>query len=225
MSWLPLTEFFICGGRPQGICKSDSRAIALANARLNAEQHRVNARRWYAANPERTKARITKWRTANPERLIEHNRTPAKRAKSREYMRSRIGTEEYRAYQRAYKKRTGKGTTDKAERRARVRNATVEKVSRHDVITRDGLICYLCAITLTWDSATLDHVIPLARGGSHSLDNLRVCCGTCNRRKHTRTLDEYRAYLRIQPYDVLPVWPVPDPAIAVSRAPGLDSRP
>ena len=35
----------------------------------------------------------------------------------------------------------------------------------------------------TW-TFSLDHHVPLALGGTHSLDNLRPCCEPCNRAKH-----------------------------------------
>ena len=58
------------------------------------------------------------------------------------------------------------------------------------LIDRDGLACYLCGKTCTkedkrWgtfgpDYPTIDHVIPLSKGGSHTWDNVKVACGECN---------------------------------------------
>jgi len=42
-----------------------------------------------------------------------------------------------------------------------------------------GNKCYLCGA----DAEETDHVIPLARGGSHWPSNLRPICGKCNREK------------------------------------------
>lgn len=41
-------------------------------------------------------------------------------------------------------------------------------------------------------SKTLDHVIPLSRGGTHSADNVIVCCASCNTSKGARTLEEWK---------------------------------
>lgn len=37
--------------------------------------------------------------------------------------------------------------------------------------------------------------MPLARGGSNSIDNILPACGRCNRRKHLMTEEEFRARL------------------------------
>lgn len=49
-----------------------------------------------------------------------------------------------------------------------------------------GNCCVCCGIT---DKLTADHVMPLSRGGSNSIDNLQPLCGLCNSRKHTQTVD------------------------------------
>ena len=40
-------------------------------------------------------------------------------------------------------------------------------------------------------TVTQDHLIPLSRGGSHTLSNVVPCCKSCNSKKHARTLLEY----------------------------------
>lgn len=42
----------------------------------------------------------------------------------------------------------------------------------------------------------VEHRIPLARGGSNSIDNILRACGRCNVRKHTLTEEEFRERLR-----------------------------
>lgn len=43
--------------------------------------------------------------------------------------------------------------------------------------------CVYCAARLDQFTATLDHVVPLARGGSHDPGNLVAACAPCNRMK------------------------------------------
>jgi len=48
------------------------------------------------------------------------------------------------------------------------------------LIERDGYECKGCA---TQDDLTLDHVVPISRGGSDDPDNLQLLCQSCNSRK------------------------------------------
>lgn len=51
------------------------------------------------------------------------------------------------------------------------------------IFARDGHQCLICQATT---DLTVDHIIPLARGGSNDDDNLRTLCRSCNSRKGAR---------------------------------------
>ena len=83
-------------------------------------------------------------------------------------------------------------------RRALRAGATVEKFESIEVFERDGWICGLCAQSvdraLSWphpQSASLDHVLPLSRGGPHSKANTQLAHLSCNLIKGAR-IDETR---------------------------------
>jgi 5-methylcytosine-specific restriction endonuclease McrA len=59
-----------------------------------------------------------------------------------------------------------------------------------EIIERDGLDCHLCGrpvdMDLAWphrDSKSVDHVIPLSRGGEHVLANCALAHMGCNSSK------------------------------------------
>jgi len=51
------------------------------------------------------------------------------------------------------------------------------------VVRRDGQVCAQCRTVVKDDEIEFDHVIPVARGGPTTVENLRVLCRTCNRKK------------------------------------------
>ncbi len=53
--------------------------------------------------------------------------------------------------------------------------------------TRQDGLCYLCNAELG-SSFEIDHVIPLIRGGTNKLSNLRACCRHCNRVKKDKII-------------------------------------
>lgn len=77
-----------------------------------------------------------------------------------------------------------------ARRRARKAGATVGVVDPVAVFDRDGWKCHLCGEkilkSVRWPdrrAGSLDHVIPLSRGGEHSMANVRASHLLCNMQK------------------------------------------
>lgn len=71
-------------------------------------------------------------------------------------------------------------------------------LSRKNIIQRDGRRCAYCGrndIPLT-----VDHIIPKAKGGTDSWDNLVCACFVCNNKKGDRTPEEAGFQLRTKPY-------------------------
>jgi 5-methylcytosine-specific restriction endonuclease McrA len=58
-----------------------------------------------------------------------------------------------------------------------------KKAMRRTALRDCGQRCVYCATRLDQRTATLDHVVPLARGGAHDPGNLVTACGPCNRLK------------------------------------------
>jgi 5-methylcytosine-specific restriction endonuclease McrA len=76
-----------------------------------------------------------------------------------------------------------------SRRRALVRAATVGEVDYGAILERDGMVCHICRDDIpTLDDLHFDHVIPIARGGEHSMGNIRPAHAECNLRKHAKTI-------------------------------------
>ena len=54
---------------------------------------------------------------------------------------------------------------------------------RKYVFERDKYQCKCCGKTNRETHLTIDHIIPLARGGQNDISNLQTLCRTCNQRK------------------------------------------
>ncbi len=55
--------------------------------------------------------------------------------------------------------------------------------------------CYWCGLRVAGKKAHMDHIIALAKGGSHSIENLCISCSNCNQRKNAKTLEQWNASL------------------------------
>ena len=56
--------------------------------------------------------------------------------------------------------------------------------------------CYYCGKVFKPGDLTMDHIVPLARGGRSTKDNLVACCKECNTRKKTLLPMEWEEYMR-----------------------------
>ena len=60
---------------------------------------------------------------------------------------------------------------------------------RYEVYKKYDDYCTYCHVRFRGDK-TIDHVIPVSRGGSNDIENLVVCCRSCNSTKGVKSLEE-----------------------------------
>ena len=134
---------------------------------------------WQQANRDRVNEASRRYRTKYPERRASQNRSYKNR--NREHVRI-------------------KSRKDSLARAARVRGATiVERFSLQEIAERDGWRCHICGKRVRKDigdtrrdsrAATMDHLIPVSKGGPHSRDNVALAHRGCNSRKGVRAVGE-----------------------------------
>lgn len=100
----------------------------------------------------------------------------------------------YREIVRKYRAGNGRlKTTEYAQlRRVRKLGTQVEIVDYAAILAVHGRVCYLCGLPIPEGRRQLhfDHVVPLARGGTHTEDNIRPTHARCNYRKGKKLLAE-----------------------------------
>lgn len=63
--------------------------------------------------------------------------------------------------------------------------------TRSYVLNRDEHTCQTCGAT---ENLTIDHIIPLAEGGTNDISNFQTLCQSCNSRKGRRMSDRNQRY-------------------------------
>jgi 5-methylcytosine-specific restriction endonuclease McrA len=130
----------------------------------NREAKRAAEKRRRALDPAKSAARVLAWRKANRTRFNAGAR--ALRAAS---------PEKYRAQKRASEQKR------RASRSTCTANApTPEQMA---TLTAPGVVCFYCEVA---PATSIDHVIPLARGGAHELGNMVGACQSCNSSKGSK---------------------------------------
>lgn len=126
----------------------------------NEEHHRAYDRAYYAANKQRLSATWKAYYAKNADRLRENHR---------DWLRTHPDA----------------GRQHKQIRRARqLSSPAIERISRAALWERDGGKCHICGKRCDPNDWHADHLIPLSRGGAHTMNNLAVAHPSCNHRRY-----------------------------------------
>lgn len=74
--------------------------------------------------------------------------------------------------------------------RPRTRRLSGPRFSRQNIYLRDGFRCQYCHWTGSTTYLTLDHLLPSAKGGKTTWDNIVTACKSCNMKKGAKTIEE-----------------------------------
>jgi hypothetical protein len=68
-------------------------------------------------------------------------------------------------------------------KKGRMEGRTIPRDVMLKVVRRDNHICQLCHQYVPDDEIEFDHIIPRSKGGPTSVENVRLLCRSCNRKK------------------------------------------
>lgn len=116
------------------------------------------------------------------------------RSAARDRERYRRNPEPRRELAKKYhRKNPGRAQESKRRRKARFRSAECHLVTLDDwdkLVRRFDHCCAYCGVQDT--DLQREHVVPLSRGGSHSIGNIVPACSACNYSKGPKLLSEWR---------------------------------
>lgn len=168
------------------------------NSSKNQEKNLSRATAWYLKNKHRKRAYDIEYRKKNGWKYAESHRAYARTHKESTGKWMRTHPEEMKAIRkRWYDKNPHKRQEYNTVRRSLQLGAVVGDESqmvqfRIDAVASKETRCVYCSIPLWGKKIHVDHIIPLTRGGAHSVENLCVACPKCNLSKGSRLLSEWK---------------------------------
>ena len=75
-------------------------------------------------------------------------------------------------------------------------------LSKHRLFARDRHVCAYCGAHCPESDLTVEHIVPVSRGGRHEWTNVVTACRSCNTRKGNRRPEEAHMPLLYVPYAV-----------------------
>lgn len=198
--------------------KEKKRQEYLANREKRLEQARAYRianrqkmidylKQWRQDNPVKFKEGTERWRKANMEKHRHYGRQyklrnrEKVRASSLEYYR-RTRDKNKNKRQEYHRKRWETDPEYRKRmyiahmnRRARIKGSTVNPKSITSFIRRvksmKTAVCYYCESRVPSKDIHFDHIIPLSKGGAHSIENLCTSCSHCNHSKNSTPIQEW----------------------------------
>lgn len=158
----------------------------------HVEQIRVKKQQYYQTHKEQKRTHDAKYNKAHPEkRRIIVQRSRRKNATKTRETKQRY-RESHREEEHAYRKKYVSENLEKFRgynntRRARKRGAALTDLSHAqwiEIQESQDHRCYYCGKRCK-GRLTQDHIIPLSKGGSHTLHNVIGACKSCNSRKRS----------------------------------------
>jgi len=74
------------------------------------------------------------------------------------------------------------------------------RLGKRAIYLRDDHTCYLCGKKFGESSLSIDHVVPVSKGGKTIWTNVVTCCKSCNHSKGDKTLEELGKKPKFLPY-------------------------
>ena len=153
----------------------------------NQEEIKQYHKAYYKANCEKIKAQTKAWREANPVYDKSYRKAHHEINRERDNNQSKLWA----------KVNPNKNREASRKRRALKHTTQVEPINDKIVYLRDGWICQICKKRvdkrLKWPdpmSPSVDHIMPLYEGGSHTYKNVQLAHLGCNLSKKTDVLPQ-----------------------------------
>lgn len=210
----PTTEFWKSSNNPDGFryrCIPCEMQYRHDRRDRDRETSRNSQRRRREAEKQSLLEERQKWAEANPEKVIEAERIRLEQAIERKRQQQQRWRKEnpdkarqiqrnYReSHPEIYREATKKyyqanpevKRAAEAKRKAQKHNNSRFRISTKELKELYAGPCSYCGAV---GEMTLDHVVPISRGGVHGVSNLVPACGPCNFSKGQKLLIEWKIY-------------------------------
>ena len=127
---------------------------------------------------EDDRQRNLRWRLANAEKIRQRKRELYLQNHQHELDRARIKRSKNPEQQRIYE-----------HNRRALKSRATGTYTQKDIVflaCTQKYLCVYCLTAISKENWHVDHIMPLALGGSNERTNLQLLCATCNLRKHKK---------------------------------------
>jgi len=159
---------------------------------MTKEETRAYNKAYYLANKEKIKAQVKNYkvRTGYKYQLSERQKEEANERARRWYQANKqLMIDRAKEWKKNNKEKVQINTRSYASRRKYANGS----YSTKDYLRLKSRLNNMCGYCNEAEADTIDHIIPLSRGGSNYIGNIMPACGKCNYSKQCKTIVEWRS--------------------------------
>jgi 5-methylcytosine-specific restriction endonuclease McrA len=120
----------------------------------------------------------------------DYNLKNRERKKNYDFVYRQVNKERIAKVSRKYHVSNPERARDAAHRRRSIQmNNGSFKIYKKELFKIYNSPCFYCG---SLNKITIDHIVPISRGGAHSIGNLVAACAFCNGSKHNKLLVEWK---------------------------------
>lgn len=183
----PFEDFHIRADNSEGRaseCKTCNSKRGREWRDANPDRHKENYLKWGKENKDKKAVNAKRWKLLNPDKI---------KASSKKYYEKH--RKKRQVYERAWRQANPDKIRERDHRhRARINNAGGSFTEHEftELCIRHGDVCVCCG---EGGKLTVDHIVPLSRGGANNIDNIQPLCLSCNSKKYVHTVDYRNAQI------------------------------
>lgn len=150
---------------------------------MTKKESKVYFSKYREAHRESLREYHKKWRTSNRDKWLGYEHTEDRKSWKKSYLKDWRKSNPYKTRLHSHKRRAA----------GKISVEIIQQVYEKNILRFSTLTCELCFKPISFGLDSLEHKLPISRGGTNDFANLAVAHKKCNYSKRQKTMEEWFA--------------------------------